>query len=166
MTKEISFGGKKGIGRVALVDDEDYDLVQSYRWYMSAVQTSAGKSLPYARTRSGISMHGLIFDSLGINHPQGIDHIDHDGLNNKRSNLRIANQQQNNANGRPRIGGTSLYKGVGWHERDRRWRARIVKDGHEYYLGYYDNEMEAARAYNKKALELFGEYACLNELEE
>ena len=90
------------------------------------------------------------------------DHINHDGLNNQRSNLRLATHAQNQRNQRPYLGRTSPYKGVHWFPSREKWRAQIVIANHERHIGLFGAEEDAARAYDAAAREHFGEYACLN----
>lgn len=90
------------------------------------------------------------------------DHINHNGLDNRKNNLRTCTRQQNTHNQKPRKKGTSKYKGVDWNKRQKKWRARIYYRGKCHYLGYFNNEIDAALTYDKKAKELFGEFACLN----
>lgn len=156
--KTVPLHGKKARGRVARVDDGDYDLVMQYRWYVKEVPPEPGKRGcgPYAVTSTSILMHCLI---MGI---KGVDHRDHDGLNNQRSNLRPATQAQNMQNRRSQPGSTSTYKGVFWNRRSQRWQAKIKTNGRSRTLGLYVSEAEAALAYDEAAREMFGEYACLN----
>jgi hypothetical protein len=105
-------------------------------------------------------MHRLIL-GLTSDDPLEVDHINGDRLDNRRSNLRVANQSQNLANQR-KTRGASRYKGVDWHERHQLWRARIQKDGKRRLLGWFASEDEAGVAYNEAAVRLFGEYARLN----
>jgi hypothetical protein len=111
--RTIRLNGKRAAGRVALIDDEDYELVSQFKWHASYTKDSG----PYAASCSKIdgawktfSMHKLI-----TGFPQ-TDHKDHDGLNNQRSNLRPASAGQNAANTLPRAA-TSRYKGVSWNKR-------------------------------------------------
>ena len=99
-----------------------------------------------------------------LNAPKGllVDHIDGNGLNNRKSNLRLCTFAQNAHNSRPRRNSSSRYKGVCWHKLKKKWTVSIYKGGKRTYLGYYDDEIEAALAYDRKAEELFGEFAYLN----
>ena len=100
-------------------------------------------------------------------HKLVVDHIDRNKLNNQVSNLRYVSYSQNNINSGKRSGiTTSKYKGVSWNTRCRKWRAKLKKDRLEIYLGSYDNEVDAARAYNERAIAEFGEHAYLNDLSE
>lgn len=150
-------------GRMALVDDSDYDRVMQYRWccmcprkgYYYACRRMPGKkpSIEY--------MHRFI---LGAAHGQEVDHINHCGLDNRRSNLRIASRSQNQANSRkPITGKASKYKGV-VKTKYGTWNARIRNMGKREGLGCYKTEEDAAIAYNKRAVELHGEFARLNDV--
>ena len=93
-----------------------------------------------------------------------VDHINHNGLDNRRPNLRLATRSQNAANLGPYANNTSGYKGVDFNR--GKWRARIREGGVRYFLGYFETAEDAARAYDTKAHELFGEFASLNFPEE
>jgi hypothetical protein len=159
--KTVPLHGKKAAGRVALVDDADYELVMAYTWHAHETNRNSG---PYAdaniRRADGnwttIRMHKLI-----TGYPQ-TDHVNHDGLDNRRANLRPATTSQNNANQRPRKGCASPYKGVCWDSWRQRWQADIQVDGHRRCLGRFRAEEDAARAYDTAALAAWGEYACIN----
>jgi hypothetical protein len=163
--KTVPLHGKYARGRVALVDDEDYELVMQYRWHVTEAKrprkqgvTEAG---PYVvcQPRRGVSrvrMHTLI---TGWNY---VDHKDHDGLNNQRSNLREATASLNGANRRKMAGYSSVFKGVSWLKKQRIWVAKIRIDGQLRYLGRFRNEADAARAYDAAARAAWGEFAYLN----
>ena len=164
--KTVVLRGKKAAGRVALVDDRDYELVSQHKWYVRESQATPTRRAtgPYAIANTGrgranrrvTSMHVLI---MGM---PGIDHINHDGLDNQRHNLRPANHGQNGANQRAQEGRSSQYKGVSWEKRRNSWRA-FIKVSQEYRsLGNYASEVEAAYAYDTAAREAFGEFACTN----
>lgn len=151
---------------LALVDDEDYESLQGHNWklwrrhkkkklYAGAYTTVDGK-------RKAIAMHAFI-----MNAKKGdiIDHVDGDGLNNTRANLRFCNQSGNSANRLMSSNNTSGYKGVAFHKRRKsnQWEARTKLNKKQIHIGYFSNPEDAARAYDAKAIELFGEFAKTNE---
>lgn len=139
--------------KVALIDDKDYELVSKLKWRLHG----RGVNL-YARTSldgKKPMMHRLI-----LNPPSGmdVDHINHNGLNNRRYNIRICTRTQNQANSKPRKG-TSKYKGVLWSNTEKKWRAFIRINSKGRTIGRFDSELEATKAYKKAAIECFGEFA-------
>jgi hypothetical protein len=163
MVSKIHLANNKGI---VLVDDVDVDGLSMYSWNLSKWQKTANHrpSIYVKRVDCKgkcILMHRQV---LGIleNPKLQVDHIDADGLNNTRKNLRLCTTMQNSQNARPRIGCSSKYKGVSWSKRRKKWRVRTHIDYRCYYLGYFEDEIEAAMAYDKAALEMFGEFARIN----
>lgn len=159
--KEIKlsqFGKNKG-KYVALVDDEDFEGLNSFKWYaMEGGKTFyAVRRIMFNGKRRGILMHCEIMNG------KGIDHIDHDGMNNQKSNLRFCTQRENMMNQRKQENTSSIYKGVCFFKRTGKWMAHITINGKNIHLGYFETEIEAAKAYNDKAIELFGEFANLND---
>jgi hypothetical protein len=123
----------------------------------------------YARTNIKILgkwtllyLHQLILRTKGKR--VSVDHIDSNGLNNLRQNLRKCTQQQNNRNQRKHITKTSRFKGVYYTRlsRGKKWRAGIAISGKTKSLGSFNSELEAKQAYNKAAKRLFGRYARIN----
>lgn len=97
--------------------------------------------------------------------PEGnLDHKDRDPSNDCVSNLRVCSQQENMFNRTPSAGKTSAFKGVSWHKHTKKWRSYIEVGGKKHSLGYFHEEVEAAKAYNNRAAELFGEFAFLNTI--
>lgn len=150
-------------GLVALVDDEDYERVVSLgSWCAQPSKSSYGgwyahKGIKRDGRWTTIKMHTLITGWARV------DHIDHDGLNNRRDNLRPSTRGQNAANERKRSDGTtSRYKGVGWDKQSAKWRARIMVNQNRVTLGFYVDELEAAFAYDRAAFAAWGNYAHLN----
>lgn len=153
-------------GRVALVDDSDYEYLNQWRWYALFNACANGfYAVRSSRTndkRKTILMHR---DIMGISDPKmQVDHINHDTLNNQRNNIRIATCSENNANRKPGKNSSSKYKGVSWNKNANKWGASIEKMYKKVHLGYFINEIDAALVYNKKATELFGEFANLNKI--
>jgi hypothetical protein len=143
-------------GLFALVDTADRERVSRYTWCASGT----GKRMYAYRNDHGrtVAMHRFL-----TNCPKGmvVDHIDGNGLNNRQSNLRVCTQQQNLYNSRPK-GKSSKYKGVCRDKAKNKWVVHIWYNRRNIFVGRFDDEIEAARAYDRKAYEFFGEYAYLN----
>jgi len=152
-------------GKFAIVDPERYDQLASYKWFaMRNRRTFYAMRIVKAKhgnpNRKKVRMHREILDV-----PEGkfVDHINHNGLDNRRANLRIVTNLQNSWNKRKQRGNySSQYKGVSWSKRVGKWHVEIYYRGTKIFIGYFDDEEAAARAYDAKALELFGDYAALN----
>lgn len=150
MAKKISLNN----GQFAIVDDEDFDLVNQYVWQAH----KAGGKNPLVYAVSKLRMHRLV-----IQCPKGliVDHINGDPLDNRKSNLRICTNSENQQNTQSR-GGTSKYKGVSFSKKKKRWRASFMWQGQVFYCGSFATEEEAARCIDKKRREVCGEYAIAN----
>lgn len=153
------------MGRVALVDDEDYRWLYQIPWY-AAHLGNPRRSHWYAVTtdRAHRKMHRVI-----MNAPAGlvVDHIDGDGLNNQKENLRLATPAENAKNRRKLTTAngaepTSRFKGVNYSPTRSQWLARIQVDRVSTHLGYFGDEVEAAVAYDLAAKRLHGRFANLN----
>lgn len=150
-------------GLDVLVDDEDWPLIEGYNWwgvqqrntwYAKAWHKYGVKH--YQRTK--ITMHRVILD---VENPRiWVDHIDGNGLNNQRSNLRVATYSENAVNRRITGFGTSQYMGVAWHKASGKWRVKI--DGK--WIGTYADEVEAAKVYDYEAIQRHGRFARVNFL--
>lgn len=142
---------------VALVGDDDLDVVARHQW----AAYRFGRRIIYALTvidGRSMFMHRLLVGQEGLE----VDHRNGDGLDNRRANLRVATHRLNLANQRPQRWTSSRFKGVSWFYRKAKWEAYIKVDGRKYRLGYFDDEVEAATAYDTAALLAWGEYARTN----
>jgi hypothetical protein len=151
-------------GRFALVDDVDADL-GAMKWYAYKGKTAktfyARRNLPRVNGRQTVrALHEDIARRMGI--VGAPDHADRNGLNNRRDNLRPASDGLNNANQGIRVDNVSGYKGVSWRDRTRKWHAQIQVCGKKRHLGFFSDLIEAAKAYDRAALEAFGEFAVVN----
>ena len=93
-----------------------------------------------------------------------VDHINHDGLDCRRENLRACTVSQNGMNRLINKRKTSLFKGVVWNKARKKWRSQIKKDGKLLHLGSFESEVSAAKAYNEGAKKIFGEFAFFNQI--
>jgi hypothetical protein len=152
-------------GKYAIVDAEDYEQLIKYNWALEkahkifyASRKRLVSDVNFAACR--IKMHRQI-----MNDPESkfIDHINHNGLDNRRANLRPVNGEQNSWNRRKRRRQcTSPYKGVYFDKESGKWGSSIRCKGKQIIIDWFEDEESAAKAYDEKAKELFGQYACLN----
>jgi hypothetical protein len=161
--KEIELANRRGI---VIVDDEDYIELEQSIWYLTrfndnvyAIRVATEEEVKIGYP-SRIRMHRQIMRV--IDSTEEVDHIDRDGLNNQKSNLRIATSSQNKINRAKRDGTSSIYRGV--YKSGNKWIAQIHFNKKYHYLGMFNSEVEAAIAYNNKALELHGSDAQLNAI--
>jgi hypothetical protein len=152
-------------GKVAYVSHEDADLAE-LNWHAVRCRRKW-----YAGRRYGGSkeyMHRVVL-ARALGRPllrgEQVDHIDGDGLDNRRGGLRLATSAENNRNRWP-VSGASQYRGVSWHKKSSKWRAqgripnlRVGGTGRRAGLGYFDDEIEAALAYDRFVIEHYGEFA-------
>jgi HNH endonuclease len=150
-------------GFKTVIDDPDWDLVKNFSWHLHC--NGAGKKYVGAGKQL---LHRLI---MGVTNSKiQIDHINGDGLDNRRCNLRLCNNSQNHQNRRKRRGSVSKYKGVTFRLRGKRpdrkrWEANICLAGRTRFLGSFSTEREAAIAYNNAAIVAFGKFSLLNEID-
>ncbi len=149
-------------GQYTIVDDEDYEELSLFKWRTQrckrtgayyAIRSTSKTSIGGTKT---VLMHRDIMTA-----PKGmlVDHIDHNTLDNRRCNLRVCTQSQNQMNrGRP-SNNTSGLKGVSWRKDRNKWRAQITVNKKSISLGHFINKKEASLAYRIAVNEYFGEYA-------
>lgn len=156
-------------GYTAIIDADDVPLVANCNWRALITRRRDGSIRAVYAVRADCSggkpvtvyLHRVI-----LNAPADLqaDHIDGDGLNNRRINLRLATHAENSQNRRSIVGSSSQYLGVHWHKATSKWQAGIMIDGVNKYLGLFTDEVEAAKKYDAEALAAFGPFARLNFL--
>lgn len=143
----------------AIIDVDDLDLVKSYRW--SLQKSKVAYTHAYSNGR-WVLMHRLI---MSAKNGETVDHVNGCGLDNRRSNLRMASSTENGRNRRKQPGTSSKWKGVTKPKRGK-WIAGISYGGKRYHLGSFSEEADAAQAYNFAAAIHFGPFAVFNEAEQ
>lgn len=159
MKKIIIHSEKHGIHSI-LLDDDDFIVMNRWKW---SIRETDGKFYAVRRQdKKTIRMHRQL---LGVTDPNiMVDHKDHDGRNNQRSNIRIATFRQNACNVLPVKNSSSKYLGVSHCNRKKCWQVQICMDRKRISLGRYYTEEEAALAYNAAAIVIHGEFASLNKV--
>ena len=151
----------------AKIDPDFAEVALRYKWWVSHGPYKKGRRGHfYAAARNSGESHTIKMHRLVINAEPGqiVDHINGDTLDNRRCNLRIVTPQQNCQNSSALLPGrgTSDYKGVSWSKVSKKWVATIFHSRKQIYIGLFDNELDAALAYDAKAIEIHGEYAKTN----
>jgi len=148
----------------AKVDPADYKRLRKYEWFTK----KGGKSF-YSRRHAASGEKGkrqltyMHQDVIEVPAGMVIDHINHDGMDNRSANVRAATYSQNMYHRRKCSGAKhSKYKGIQWDKTHRKWRASITFEKKVMHLGYFQNEIDAARAYDRAARQYHGEFASLN----
>ena len=144
-------------GGYAICSEEDFAILSAMKWF----HVFDGNAIYAATSSSGgrmLKMHSAVIGGPGA------DHINGDGLDNRRCNLRYATNSQNQMNRSKFAEAHSRHKGVTWNIRDLRWTARIQANGGRINLGSFRNEVDAALAYNTAAVNYFGTFARANVL--
>ncbi len=163
-------------GKFSLVDDENYNWLNQYKWYANKKGNtyyakrqitirSGNKQKNIKQKQKMILMHREIVErklNRQLRKDEDIDHINGDGLDNTEKNLRICDSSKNGGNRKKQKGTTSIYKGVCFYKNSKKWMSSIELNQKQKHLGYFNNEIDAAKAYDKAAKELFGEFARLN----
>lgn len=147
-------------GKRALVDDQWYDRLSSMRWQAARDHNRNRFYAVHARRgKPNLNMARVIMDA-----PDGmmIDHVNHDTLDNRMSNLRVCTNRQNQGNQKPKVGFSSRFKGVSWSKQMQKWYAGIKYRGKSYNLGHFNDEGCAAFAYDNAAIRFHGEFARTN----
>ena len=153
-------------GKVAVVDDCDYDYLNQWKWYYNqgyARRQSSASLLNTSSRQHTVGMHREVMFRMG-GEPVHTDHIDGDRLNNTRGNLRASTCSENCRNTGPAKHNKSGLKGVCWKPRISKWVAQICHNRKVRHLGYFNTKEDAAKAYNAASTKYHGNFAYLNEI--
>lgn len=149
------------------MDDEDFEELSKHKWHVKRSKRQAQHYVTRTVKDENGKYNKKRFMHRDIMKPEKgmmVDHIDHNTLNNQKSNLRVCTHSQNQMNRRIEKGKSSRFKGVSKCKKKGMWEACIQANRKQKYLGAFDSELGAAIAYNDAARELFGEFANLNEI--
>lgn len=150
--------------KYAIVDPEDYNRLSKHKWYAAkghhTFYAVRGKWSKIRERRFELRMHRVIMNAPAHLY---VDHINHNGLDNRKANLRLATCEQSVCNRKKfaRLS-TSKYKGISWHSSTQKWCACIQTNNTKIHLGSFDSETEAAKTYDKAARQYHKEFASLN----
>jgi hypothetical protein len=162
MAKEIQLTK----GQVAIVDDNMYDYLNQWKWQASEQKNGkfyAQRKIKVNSFRKCIMMHRLIVNNTDIK--LHTDHINGITLDNRKINLRICTNSQNQMNKKVQINNKNGLKGVSFNKEKKKYEVSITIKGNKIFLGYYFNPIDAAKAYNEAAIKYFGEFANLNKID-
>lgn len=152
-------------GYFAQVDDEDLEWLNQWKWNARVDRKTVYAVRCHKKEDGNFVTVGMHRQILGLTDPKTLgDHIDGNGLNNTRKNLRPCTNKENLMNRGPNINSLSRFKGVSWHKSSKRWQSTITILGKKKHLGYFDNECEAAIECNKAVKEHHKEFARYNEV--
>lgn len=149
-------------GKVSIISDKDFDEVSVFKW--SFTHGYARRTVKLDGVKNGVYLHRFL---MGAKSGEEVDHINGNPLDNRRENLRLCTHSENLKNKKTPSHNTSGYKGVSYFKhgkRLKRWKVEIKVGGKAKCLGYYFTPIEAATVYNRKAIEIYGEFAKLNVL--
>lgn len=143
---------------VAVVDYEDFERLSKISWRLN-VDTVRRAGTVLGGVKSITLANTVMKDYSDFKY----DHKDNNKLNNKKDNLRLCTHSENMCNRLKFKNCSSKYKGVSWNTKNNKWMAYVCKNSKQHYLGLFEIEIDAAKAYNTKALELHSEFALLNK---
>lgn len=156
---------KSSNGQDIILDDEDFERLKNFHWNITC--DGYVRNSKYLRKQNGKDKYKhTLMHKLILLVPDGffIDHKNGNKLDNRKGNLRICTNSQNQMNRRKGSGFSSRYKGVHWHKKHSKWIVQIRVNGKPTHVGCFDSEKHAALAYNKSAIKHYGEFALLNKI--
>jgi hypothetical protein len=148
-------------GKFAIVGPKDYAYLMQWKWCYH--NTGYAVRTDYTNGKRTVRMHRVILERMGFKDFEECDHVNRDGIDNCRRNLRPAMCYQNVCNCGKRRTNTSSYIGVSWHKASKKWAAYISISGKQKHLGLFDDKEEATQVRDKAACKHHGKFAVLNK---
>lgn len=149
--------------KIVKIDESEYNKLIKHKWYLEKSNNNfyAYTTIKINSVKKNFKMHRLI---MGLNFGDGliVDHINHNGLDNTKENLRLATKSQNGQNSKSQKNSSSKYLGVSYYKRDNLWTAQIKVENKKLHLGRFLSEQKAAECYNIAANKYYKEFANLN----
>ena len=151
-------------GKVAIVDDEDYEYLNQFKWYANKI---SGKFYAVRNSKINKKNVSLLIHRVIMKPIKGfvVDHINGLTLDNRKSNLRNCTHSDNIKNQKLSIRNKTGFRGVSWHKNNKLFESRIKSNNISYHLGSFNNIMDAAITYNEAAIKYHGEFAKLNKID-
>ena len=147
-------------GMTTIIDASDEKKVRAVgRWYVDRKRNGRFYATNHTSAKSPVYLHRVL---VSAGKKEQVDHINGNGLDNRRMNLRVCSPSENQCNRGKEKSNTSGFKGVGFDKRNNKWYARVGFSKNKKWLGYFTSKTKAARAYDKVARQLHGEFAFLN----
>jgi len=158
MAKEIQLTQ----GNVAIVDDDDFDYLNQFKWYLLKSKFNYYAIRTKRPENKLIQLHRIV-----IKAKQGeiVDHINGNKLDNRKCNLRICTKSQNCQNRKISKFNKSGFNGVSWSIKNKKWVAQIACNNKKMHIGFFNDAIEAAKAFNQAAVKYHGEFAHLNKID-
>lgn len=147
-------------GFSVMVDDEDYDFLNQWKWTYQSGYACRNATNP-DKTRKPIKMHRLLMNPPDT---MEVDHIDGNGINNQKSNLRICSHAENCKNQKVRYSTKTGFKGVDFHTKSNKYRVRITRHYKVHHVGFFSDLQAAVKAYNEASVWLHRDFARPNSL--
>jgi hypothetical protein len=158
---EIDIHSPKYGKHIVLIDDLDYNLIKDFKLSVAKRKYTFYVTVSFGKISKQKLLHRYLLNLNNRN--QMVDHVNGNGLDNRRENLRIFKNNQNTRNaGKHKTNSSSKYKGVSWCNTRNKWEANIKVNYKKKFLGYFESEIEAAKKYNIAAIKYFGEFARIN----
>jgi len=147
-------------GKLALIDNEDFEYLNQWKWHWDGEY--AARTIKFNGITHKITMHRLILNNI----PKGkeSDHINRDKLDNRRNNLRIVSNAENQMNKNLQKNNRSGVRGICWYGKYDKWQTRIGFGGKKMFLGYFSNIKDAIEIYNTTSKKLYGKFTYINQM--